>query len=484
MTAGPVLSFLVLCEVFVIVMMAAFAIRRRADEAQIAPLLGRVRDRSPVQAVIIATDADLKVEFLFFSYMLLAVIATSLLQSPRAGDEILALLAVIAGLQGYTFRQWLSRWRFRHIVNIRLLTTKASFYGGSRDVVAELLINQLLFWWLLWISPFYAFFQVAGFLFHEASSEVRKRRFMLRRKLHLFDLDFIPKKEDRARLASAIHRFQLSVIRQMAYQTSDTRQALLLRTFDLWLRNDFSGVDRVFEENRRSIEGDAKLLYYFGKSFYARGDVQRATELLKRGWGEYGDVGCRAYLVLCELAVDRSREKVTELLQEIKEDVPQYCSSKAEMFLCAYYALALGIFSGRADDGEVDTLRDALYHIHEAMRFNQRIYEGRELGPLQSAYFAGNNQIFIDIYGYIVLRQGNQQLSFRILESAIVDDNTYPWPYFHIALLYERVGRAERARSIYYRIAANEVSDSVLRRLCLRRLERQAGELDGGEASS
>ena len=80
------------------------------------------------------------------------------------------------------------------------------------------------------------------------------------------------------------------------------------------------------------------------------------------------------------------------------------------MFTAAYYALALAI--GTTKDAVAnERLREAFFHIHEAMRINQAIFDMGDVGELRFEYFQANNQIFLDIYGYVVYRQRNPQLA-------------------------------------------------------------------------
>jgi tetratricopeptide (TPR) repeat protein len=470
MTVTQVISILVTCALATIASMLLFAVRRYSVEQWLRPLLSqRGRKRRWVQRLIIGTDTDLKVEAFFFVYILTVVSVIATARQSGTLPNMSGILAVVALLQGFHFRQWLSKWRFRNIVFQKILTAQRTIYTRGFNEIAAIGLNNLIMIWLLANNPRYALLQVIGFVLHEVSTEIRKRSQLLRRKLHLFDLDFLDDKQLRREVIRAIRGFRITKLNQLALQTSSPADRIILNAFARWIQNDFDGFVTLFQNERMSIEKSPEMLYYFGKAFYSLGDLDRAEDLLQRGWVDHRSRLCFAYFVLCTLAKGQTPPDLDELDAELRTARASGTGTTAEMFAAAYYALAVAVSTSR-EPGSLTRMRDAFFYIHEAMRINQLVFDSDRLAELSREYFEANNQIFLDIYGYIVYRQGNLQLSFFALESAIRVDNTYPWPYFHIALIYERLGRVQRAESIYYRIAVNEVSDSVLKRLCERRL--------------
>ena len=140
------------------------------------------------------------------------------------------------------------------------------------------------------------------------------------------------------------------------------------------------------------------------------------------------------------------------------------------MFAHAYYALASIMLADLNAQLISTEASEALYHIHAANRINEKFLADKNLGPLSYSYYRGNELILMDICGYIIFRLGEPRLAFRILEGAINADNTYPWPYFHIGLIYQRLGNAKLANSLFARIALNETTDSVIYRLAVDRI--------------
>jgi hypothetical protein len=471
MTLKELLSLLIMCQLATVITMAVFAVQRKAAEGALKQAIKPQPDSRWIRRLIIGTDTDLKVEAVFLAY-LLVVIAILGHRLPLSGlIAFTGVLPLIAVVQGFHLRQWLSKWRFRNIVYVQILTRKRKLYIRGVEEGAAILLNNIIMWWLIFTNPGYALLQIAGFVLHEIITETRKRRRLLRRKLHLFDVDFLRDPAVKESVISAVRHFRVDRVDLTIQRLQRTDEAVLLRAFKYWLQNDFAAFDAEFNEHRSSIEQDAEMTYYFGKAFYALGEVERARDLLHLGWDRHASKICLSYYVLCQLALPHDHDTVTALEDLLAQHVLPHGATRADMFVAAFYSLTIAMGT-RAMAGRDDRLRRAFYFIHEAMRINQRIFDRGDVGLLRNQYFEANNQIFMDIYGYLVYRQGNTQLSFSILESAINRDNTYPWPYFHIALIYESVGRRDVADSIYFRVAVNEVSNSVLKRLCIRRLQR------------
>jgi hypothetical protein len=142
------------------------------------------------------------------------------------------------------------------------------------------------------------------------------------------------------------------------------------------------------------------------------------------------------------------------------------------MLAHAYYALASIMLASTDGNLSSQEARDALYHIHRANRINEKFLREKHLGTLGYSYYRGNEIILMDICGYIMFRIGESRLGYRILEGAVRADNTYPWPYFHIAIIYEQRGKLRLARSLFARIAMNERTDSVIYRLSVGRIKK------------
>lgn len=434
-------------------------------------LLGKgFRDRL-TQRFIIGTDSDLKVEFAYF--ILLALLGWT---ATLFGSRALLLLILVSFLQGLHFRQWLSRWRLRNIVSLEILERDRMFYWRLSEVGA-LLLNGTVLYCILSIDVRYAFTSAMGLLANEVFLERRKRLLILKRKLHIFDVDvFYSNSRVRTRLIAAIKKHRLGQIDALIGETKDPSEELLLRAFKLLVTNSLREFHALYRDNKEAITADPRLAYYFGKSLYNLGSLIEAKEVLEHGCTMLGDSLCLAYYALCVLSESRDEDTVRRVLAMLQGSLQdgQGAEAKRDMFLRAFYALALAISTAKYSEQRSERLSHALFNIHEAMRINQLFFEKNELRGLRREYFHANDQVFLDIFGYIVFRQGNLQLSARLLQAAISTDNTYPWPYFHLALIYDKIDRRRLARSLLFRIAANETSDSVLKRLCQNRLAKMS----------
>ena len=474
MTGTVLLPIAVVLAGFFSFLLIVHTLQRRASDQKLRAFTTRQPILRFRHWIIAGTDADLKLEFLFLAYQSLLVGSAHWFNvTPRRLDW---LLAVIACFLGFHFRQWLSKWRLRNIVSLKIVSSDQYLYFKGATDISAILLNVLVSIHLSLGNPIYAVLQFLGFFIHEVVLESRKGERLLKRKLYLFDLDDLPVRQAvREKLIHAIRRFRLSAIGQLIRQSQDRREAVLLDAFRSLLRDDFSGFRSVVDRNDDLIQADPSLLYYFGKAFYNLGELERAKEYLRLGRDEHQSRLCAAYYALTLLAEAEGRQEVQRVLELLEPHVQVTEDSKSDMFLAAYYSLALAISTGKYPDPGRERIRRAFAFIHEALRINETYLRKAELGELQIYYYRANEQIFLDIYGYILYRMGNDMLSFRVLEDAIASDDTYPWPYFHLALLYLRIGRRALAGSLLYRIAANERSDTVLKRLCVSKL-KELGE--------
>ena len=473
MDTQSIFSLLLMALLASVATMAVFASLRRREEGSLSGLVSGPARYRFLQRLIVGTDADLKVEAAFFAYQLILLFILAPAHRWVPGDSSFAVLCAVAVIQGFHLRQWFSKWRFRNIIYFKILTADRRLYTRGLEELSALAVNNLLMAWLIYTGPVYVVPQIAGFLLHEVTTEIRKRRRLLRRKLHLFDLNFIDEPAVKSAVIDAVDKLRLTRIERLADRVTSPRLRVLLHAFGAWIQNDFDKFRELFTTHRQFIEQEAEMCFYFGKSFYALGDVSTARDLLSIGWSRFHSRICLAYYSLCELATDRNIDNLRAVEESLRQNIAEGTVGETppDMYACAYYALSIAIGTTK-NAVPPSRVRDGFFHIHEAMRINQRIRERSDLGRLADEYFQANNQEFLDIYGYLVYRQHNSQLSFAILESAIKSDDTYPWPYFHVALIYEAIGRSPVARAIYYRIAVNEISDTVLKRLCLRRLHR------------
>ena len=432
-------------------------------------LLGKGLQDRLTQRFIIGTDSDLKVEFVYF--LLLALLGWT---AALFGSRVLPLLILVSFLQGLHFRQWLSRWRLRNIVSLEILERDRMFYWRLSELGA-LLLNGAVLYCTLSIDVRYALPSAMGLLANEIVLERKKRLLILKRKLYIFDVDvFYSNSSVRTRLIAAIKKHRLGQIDALIRETKDPSEALLLKAFKLLVTNSLQDFHHLYRENKEAISADSRLAYYFGKSLYNLGSLTEAKEVLEHGCTRLGDSLCLAYYALCVLSESRDEETVRRVLTLLQGSLQEGPEAKRDMFLRAFYALALAISTAKYSEQRSERLSYALFNIHEAMRINQLFFEKNELRGLRTEYFHANDQVFLDILGYIVFRQGNLQLSARLLQAAISTDNTYPWPYFHLALIYDKIGRRRLARSLLFRIAVNETSDSVLKRLCQDRLAKMS----------
>ncbi len=443
--------------------------------------------RRAKRTFIVGTDNDLKIELFFLVYVSLAIILVGAsFSQPRYSFQLLpALLSLILG---FHFRQWLSKWRLLNIVSMRRMASDASLVWKANSTLAFGLTNVLLIY-VLYLNPYYAPFQVVGIFIHEMAFETRKNTLVLRRRLHLFDLESFAEDQETAAIIHKITRpFGLSRLGRLISSEENPQRRLALRAFKELLTNDQKEFRRILEDNMTLIMPDSDLCYYFGRALYSLGDIAAAEKLLKAGSSSKPDVRCAAYLALIALAPGKNREgaeKARAILKPYLEGELESTSagtttyaSAGRMFAHAYYALASIMLADVEANLSTPEAKDALYHIHSANRINERFLAKKTLGRLLSySYYRGNELILMDICGYIIFRLGEPRLAYRILEGAVRADNTYPWPYFHIALIYERTGKHALAQSIFSRIALNERTESVVYRLSAARIKDQNGAL-------
>jgi hypothetical protein len=468
MTTRSLLPLFILVEAAILLIIMLKAAFERA-EGRLQDLLGKGLRDQLTQRFIIGTDSDLKVEFGYF--MMLAFVGWT---AASFGTNVRFLLILVSFLQGLHFRQWLSRWRLRNIVSLEILERDRMFYWRPSELAA-LLLNGMILYCMLSIDIRYTIPSAIGLLANEIHLERKKRFLILKRKLHIFDIDvFSSTSKIRPRLITAIKKYRLGQIDALISQTSDIGEVLLLKAFKFLVTNNLREFHTLYQQNKDAIGADARLVYYFGKSLYNIGDLGSAKELLQHGYTQLGDSLCLAYYALCVLSESRDEVTVRNLLTTLEKSIHGDAETKRDMFLRAFYALALAISTAKYKEQKSERLSHALFNIHEAMRINQLFFEKSDLRGLKREYFHANDQVFLDILGYIVFRQGNLQLSARLLQAAISTDNTYPWPYFHLALIYDKVNRRRLARSVLFRIAVNETSESVLKRLCQDRLSKMS----------
>jgi len=449
-------------------------ITRTRREKDIARYQGRTLRGTIKHWLVGGTDADLKLEVAYFSLLVVTVTAAHPF-GVFAVHKFDVMHATVAAVLGFHVRLWLSKWRLKNIIFVRILETQRLIYFKSAFDNLAVVANLVTTGYLVIANPAYAFFAFIGFFAQDLTLESRKASRLLRRKLHIFDLEGLPVPIDkRDRLFAAIKTHSSRSLRQLVRSAETPRDHALLRGFSLLLHDDFDGFRDLLATERTLIESDADLLFYFGKALYALGDVATARSFLERGCNR--DRLCMAYFALTLIADDDDKALPTALaLLEDYYRAPG--DTKGDMFGLAFYALALAL-STKDAEASTDRIKvhfeKALWSINEALRLNENFASHANLGSLQRHYFLGNEQMLLDIYGYLLYRMRSHVLAFRVLEDAIRQDDTYPWPYFHLALIYARLGRTDLSKVIFYRVAAHERSDSVLRRICLRRLEHLA----------
>ena len=421
--------------------------------------------------LLVGTDNDLKIELAFLGYVIVAILVTHLPPiHSRASVEFIP--AVLGLLLGFHFRQWLSKWRLRNIVSMGRLTSKSPIVIKPNSTIAFGLTN-LLIWYLLYLNPLYAALQLFGLFVHEGVAETEKNRKVLRRRLHLFDLDAFSLD---TRTAEVIYRvpgpFGLRRLHGLIARETNMHRSLALRAFRELIANDQQEFYRLLEGYIEWIRNDPNLCYYFGRALYTLGDISRAEQLLHAGVEQCRDVRCAAYLALVRVADNQGEEEVHQAREILQPFLGPGPDSPGKMFAHAYFALTSALLLKEEAPLESGIPRDALTHIHYAMRMNERFLAKRELGRLSYSYYRGNELILMDICGYVMFCLGEPRLAYRILEGVVRADNTYPWPYFHVALIYNSQGLTSLAQAIFRRIATNERTESVIYRLSIKELEK------------
>jgi tetratricopeptide (TPR) repeat protein len=423
--------------------------------------------------VVAGTDSDLKLELAYFAGLVSTGLLLGIDKSTHPGVLHWTFAALIALVLGYHARQWLSKWRLRNIVSLDILRAEHILYIKSLGNIGAFVLNLLFSAYLVHEDLKFAVLCFAGFFIQDVALESRKASRLLQRKLYIFDLEDMPVPEEKLdRLCAAIRKFNFRVLRRMIREAEPGRDQLLLTALDILLRDDFEGLKRLVIDKQEMIREDYALAFFFGKALFRVGDLDRARMFLTAGsqLGESDDDRhlCIAHLALVEVADSATSSAVSTALGALRDCVRIGGNSKGAMFMLAVNALVIALASRH--DAEADLPR-AVSLIHEALRINESLAaRDYKLGELGDLYRKGNEQIFLDIYGYILYRMGTRTLAFRVLEQAIIQDNTYPWPYFHLALIYDAAGRNKLARDLLFRVAAQERSDSVLRRLCRRKL--------------
>jgi tetratricopeptide (TPR) repeat protein len=437
--------------------------------------------------IVGGTDADLKLEVAYFTALVATAAATHYRRPQFASWPFDGMHAAVAAVLGFHLRLWLSKWRLRNIVFAKILDTQRLIYfKGKLDTLA-VLANVCATIYLVRANPSYVFCAFTGFFVQDLTLESRKASQLLRRKLHIFDLEGLPVPQAKQeQLFAAIKTHSARSLRQLVRSADTTHDRVLLHAFALLLHDDFAGFHALLKAEAALIEGDPDLLFYFGKALYALGDVAGARSFLGRGCAARGhDRLCTAYYSLTLIA-DGGLPLAIDILEEYYR-VPG--ETKGDMFGLGFYALALAL-STKGDATALDkkaNFEKAFWCINEALRLNESFAKRADLGSLQRHYFLGNEQVLLDIYGYLLFRMGSYVIAFRVLEDAIRQDDTYPWPYYHLALIYSRLDRKDLAKVMYYRVATHERSSTVLRGLCLRRLASLAdihGKTDSASASA
>jgi tetratricopeptide (TPR) repeat protein len=419
--------------------------------------------------IVTGTDVDLKVE-LFFLGSLSLVVALS--PNPTGLGPQWPLLATLAVLVGFNLRQWLSGWRLRNIAYLSILFDEHVVYFKSFANFTRLLLVLFLCLYLASLNPALAAASFLGFVAHEVWLESRKSRRLLRRKLYLFDLDEQPLTDaTHSKLVAALRRHDLRAVDRLASAASDPIENLLLRAFSALLRDDLAVFHSLLDQHYAVVTASGALISYFGRALYIIGDVERARTLLGTAAPPQVNPLCVVYSGLAALADAVSFEASLESVAILERAPRSDEHPKAEMLSHAFRALALTVSHSKAPNQDPAVLDEALVAIHTALSANDTLLRSGQLGGIARDYFAANHQMFLDIFGYVLYRRRNLSLAFRVLQAAVSADDTYPWPYFHLALIYQHVGRLTLARALYIRIAHNERSNTVLKRLCLRRVE-------------
>lgn len=420
--------------------------------------------------LLVGTDNDLKIELAFLGYVTIATFLTHSLPI-RSRTPVEFIPAILALLLGFHFRQWLSKWRLRNIVSVKRLTSKSPVVVKYNSLISFALTNSLI-WYLIYLNPRYAGLQLLGLFVHESASETEKNRRVLRRRLHLFDLDAFALDTETAEIIYRVPGpFGLRRLHGLIARETDLRRGLALNAFRELISNDQEAFYKILDKNIDIIRADPNLCYYFGRALYTLGDIPRAEQLLNLGVKQCGDARCAAYLALTIVAKQQNEEHVHQARAILQPYLHSGPDSPGKMFAHAYFALTSALLLNEADPLESGIPQDALSHIHYAMRMNERFFAKRELGRLSYSYYRGNELILMDICGYIMFRLGEPRLAYRILEGVVTADNTYPWPYFHIALIYKKQGLMSLAQALFRRIAANERTESVIYHLAVNELE-------------
>jgi tetratricopeptide (TPR) repeat protein len=448
---------------------------RRQRELDLSELFDGGRGRRLKRWLVGGTDADLKLEFGYFTVLIAIGLFANTRWRPVHYHEPQVLFGLVGAALGFHLRQWLSKWRLRNIVFAKILAKRQLLYFKGITDTTALAANLLVTVYLVFTHPGYIYCAFAGFFVQDLALESRKASRLLRRKLHIFDLDGLPvPDEKREELFDAIKHHSVRTLRALVRDAGSPRDRILLHAFALLLHDDFDGFRRLLAEEKGLVDGDPDLLFYFGKALYALGDVGAAREFLSRGCSaRQSDRLCMAYYALT-LISEANDEGLKQALTILSEYFDSVAGTRGDMFGLGFYALALALAA--KDSAPAATRREdfekALWCVNEALKINERLSQEFALGSLQRHYFLGNEQMLLDIYGYVLYRMGSYVVAFRVLEDSIRQDDTYPWPYFHLGLIYDRIGQHDLAAVIYYRIAAHERSDTVLRRLCVRRMRR------------
>lgn len=424
--------------------------------------------------LVLGTDADLRVELAFLLYLVAARTAAEL-SSLGEESKLDPFLVLTAFLAGFHFRQWLSQWRIRNIVSFKRLVSNRHLVFSLRRTTSFVLSNVVICY-LLSRSPAYGVACFLGLIAHEVSSEHRKSSQLLRRRLHLCDIpEFSSDRQLTKLVLGAVSAQGLSRLAREA-ELQAGKKRLVLLGFRYFLKGDQNSFRELVVASKNEILLDADLCYYFGRALYSFGLLDTAEELLEAGH-RLGDGRCSSYFALTMHA--KSQISGVESPTEPKEILGEVLRSnmsdrKSRILANAFSAQLNATLAGKFPNVDRRICEEAYGQIHEAIRLNEAELAFGSHGSISYAYYRGVELMLLDICGFLMSRFGEQRLAFRVLESAINADNTFPWPYFHIALIYEDFGKQDLARSLLTRILENEQSNSVLAQLIRRRLHRSA----------
>jgi tetratricopeptide (TPR) repeat protein len=436
----------------------------------------RLRQASPGglrRWVLLSTDTDLRVELILALYLSLCVIGARLAR-PRPPGDLVFVLLIVSVVAGGFFRQCLSKWRLHRLVRPEFLGTSSLPHFRGVSEVSAMVLTSVVIGFLILLDDFYALVVFFGFITHEMASEWKKRSHLVKRKLHLFDVEILSKAPEAKRIISrSVSPFGSLWPRRSTRLGGEAPERLIVRGFEALLHDDFHTLRALVENHEDRIRSSSDGAYFFGRAAYVVGEIRVAQRLLDAGFRLHGDDRCVPFLALVEAEMDQRRPPALLRAEKmLTAALPSASSDRVRMELFGIRALVLALNSSGPPSIANRRLNKAMASVLEAMRLNQQLRNKMTFSSESRLYFDAFSQMYADICGYVLYRRGNYELAYRVLEDAVLKDPTYPWPYFHIGLIYEAVGQKSLAEILYHRIGESERSETVLKRLCEQRCDR------------